>query len=74
MATEQSKELRVDASLALLSGIDAILMVDGLKSRADWVIPVLEKELERQIHRATVLLRCTGVNPFTSTADGKDAA
>ena len=66
-------ELRVDISAELASRIDAMLMVDGLKSRADYVVPILEKALSYELHRATVLLRCAGINPLASGATGKGA-
>jgi len=72
MATDKV-ELRVDISAELASRIDAMLMVDGLKSRADYVVPILEKALSYEPHRATVLLRCAGINPLASAATGKAA-
>ena len=41
MATDKV-ELRVDITPELPSRIDAMLMVDGLKARADYVVPILE--------------------------------
>ena len=64
-------ELRVDISPELAGRIDAMLMVDGLKSRADYVVPILERAINVELHRATVLLRCAGINPLASTGDGK---
>ena len=72
MATDKVK-LRVDITHELASRIDAMLMVDGLKSRADYVVPILEKALNYELHRATVLLRCAGINPMASGASGKGA-
>lgn len=46
-------------------------MVDGHKARADWVVPTLEKAISHELHRATVLLRCAGINPLDSTTGGK---
>ena len=66
-------ELRVDITHELASRIDAMLMVDGLKSRADYVVPILEKALNYELHRATVLLRCAGINPLASGDSGKGA-
>ena len=70
MATDKI-ELRVDITPELASRIDAMLMVDGLKSRADYVVPTLEKALNYELHRATVLLRCAGINPLASADSGK---
>lgn len=72
MATDKV-ELRVDITHELDRRIDAMLMVDGLKSRADYVAPILEKALNYELHRATVLLRCAGINPLASGDAGKGA-
>jgi hypothetical protein len=76
MATQQhdTVELRIDISRELAARIDALMMVDGLRSRADYVVPVLLRETDSAFHRATVLLRCAGINPLTSTEAGKAPA
>ena len=73
MATHQhdTVELRIDISRELAARIDALMMVDKLKSRADYVVPVLTESTEAAFHRATVLLRCAGINPLLSTDGGK---
>lgn len=72
MAADKT-ELRVDITPELASRIDAMLMVDGLKSRGEYVVPIIEKALNYELHRATVLLRCAGINPLASGATGKVA-
>lgn len=75
MAGDKDKvELRIDISAELASHIDAMLMVDNLKSRADYVVPILEKAISKELHRATVLLRCAGINPLASGPSGKAGA
>jgi hypothetical protein len=64
-------ELRVDIPAELARRIDALMMVNRLKSRADYVVPELTRAVEDEFHRATVLLRCAGINPLLSVATGK---
>jgi len=64
-------ELRIDISRELANRIDALMMVDKLKSRADYVVPVLIESTDAAIHRVTVLLRCAGINPLDSSDNGK---
>lgn len=66
-------ELRVDIPVELARRIDALLMVNRLKSRADYVVPELTRAVEEEFHRATVLLRCAGINPLISSMSGKGA-
>jgi metal-responsive CopG/Arc/MetJ family transcriptional regulator len=63
-------ELRVDIPDELARRIDALMMVNKLKSRAEYVVPELMRAVEEEFHRATVLLRCAGINPLLSTAVG----
>lgn len=75
MATNNNfVELRFDIPVALAGKIDALMMVDRHKSRADYLVPVLERAVHAEIHRATVLLRCAGINPLESGVDGKGGA
>lgn len=67
-------ELRVDIPDDLARRIDALMMVNRLKSRAEYVVPELTKAVEEEFHRATVLLRCAGINPLASPDLGKLAA
>jgi hypothetical protein len=56
-----------------MAQIDALAQVDGTGSRIDWVIGVLQAEADRQVHRATLLLRMVGRNPSATEADGRSA-
>lgn len=67
-------ELRVDIPEELARRIDALMMVNRLKSRAEYVVPELTRAVEEEFHRATVLLRCAGINPLASPDHGKLAA
>ena len=66
-------EMRFDVSSELANRIDAMLMVDGHKSRQEYLVPLIEKAINSELHRATVLLRCAGINPFDSAGDGKES-
>ena len=67
-------ELRVDIPEDLARRIDALMMVNRLKSRAEYVVPELTRAVEEEFHRATVLLRCAGINPLLSNDRGTGAA
>lgn len=67
-------ELRVDIPDELAKRIDALMMVNRLKSRAEYVVPELTKAVEEEFHRATVLLRCAGINPLAADERGTGAA
>lgn len=73
MAESRDTELRGLISRALMAKIDALAQVDGSGSRIDWVIQVLEAEADRQIHRASLLLRMVGVHPSGSESPGRDS-
>ena len=73
MADAKDTELRGLIPRSLMAQIDALSQVDGTGSRIDWVIQVLQAEADRQIHRATVLLRMVGRNPSDSDGNGKAA-
>lgn len=66
-------ELRVDIPDELARKIDALMMVNRLKSRAEYVVPELARAVDEEFHKAIVLLRCAGINPLASTQDGKVA-
>ena len=70
MANTDTVELRIDISKDLATRIDAIMMIKKLKSRADYVVPLLTVSTDLAVHEATLLLRCVGVNPLDSTACG----
>jgi metal-responsive CopG/Arc/MetJ family transcriptional regulator len=72
MAGDKDKvELRIDISAELARNIDAMMMVDNLKSRGEFVVPIIERAIRIELHRATVLLRCAGINPLASSPSGK---
>lgn len=64
-------ELRGLIPRSLMERIDALAQVDGNGSRIDWVIQVLQAEADRQIHRATVLLRMVSRNPSDAEGNGR---
>ena len=66
-------ELRIDIPAELARRIDALMMVNRLKARADYVVPELTRAVDEEFHRATVLLRCAGINPLASITGGKAA-
>jgi len=55
-------EFRGNVPQRLLQLIDAVAQADGV-GRMEWAIPVLEREIERRLHAATVLCRMAGINP-----------
>jgi hypothetical protein len=59
-------EMRFFVSHELASHIDAVLQANQLQSRADFLVPVIQKAVEQEIHRATVLLRIARINPLAS--------
>lgn len=67
-------ELRFDVPASLATKIDALMMVDKHKSRADYLLPVLERAVDAEFHRATLLLRCAQINPLAPAVDGKGGA
>ena len=74
MATQDGfTELRVDIPDELAQRIDALLMVNKHKSRADYVVPVLMQAVDYEFHKAILLLRTARINPLESTASGKIA-
>lgn len=73
MAEPKDTELRGLIPRSLMAQIDALAQVDGTGSRIDWVIGVLQAEADRQVHRATVLLRMVGRNPLDAEGNGKGA-
>jgi hypothetical protein len=73
MAEARDTELRGLVPRSLMAKIDALAQVDGTGSRIDWVIQTLEAEADRQIHRASVLLRMVGGNPSRSESNGRES-
>ncbi len=73
MAEQRDTELRGQIPRSLLVRIDALAIVDGVGTRMDWVIKVLEAEADRRVHAATLLLRMVGGNPNDSASSGGSA-
>ena len=61
----RDSELRGNVPRRFLELLDAVAQADGM-GRMELVMSVIEPELERRIHAATVLLRCIGINPLVS--------
>ena len=58
-------EFRGNVPERLLKLIDAVAQADGV-GRMEWAIPVLEAEVQRRVHAATLLCRMAGINPSAS--------
>lgn len=69
-ACDDLTELRVDIPTELAKRIDAVLMVNGIACRRDWVVPALTKLIDAEFHKAIVLLRTAHINPLVSDALG----
>lgn len=63
-------ELRVDIPTELAQLIDAVMMAKGLRSRAEFCVPELQKVVDKHIEEATVLLRCARINPLATDKTG----
>lgn len=57
-------ELRIYIPHPLAVRLDGIKRSQGHKGLDAFCVPVLEAAAEVEIHRATVLLRCAGINPL----------
>lgn len=68
MATEKV-ELRQLIPAHLGSALDGIAMADGLE-RCKYVEAVLEAEVKRRAHAASVISRCLRGNPYGPDANG----
>ena len=64
-------ELRGMVPRRLMELLDAVSQAKGHQSRFDWLVPLLELEVEREIHAATVLLRIANINPLASERRGQ---
>lgn len=73
MANPSDVELRGQVPRRLMELIDALTQADGHSSRMEWVIPVLEKEVNARVHGATLLLRIAGINPLAREPSGTDS-
>lgn len=70
MPEPRDAEFRGNVPRRLLELIDAIAQVDGM-SRMEWAVSVLEPEVKRRIHAATMLCRMASINP-TDTDRGAE--
>lgn len=59
-------ELRIDVPADLIQRLDAVMQSRGLKARADYVVPLLEDAIAKEVHSATLLLRMCRINPLDS--------
>lgn len=73
MANPSDVELRGQVPRRLMELIDALTQADGHSSRMEWVIPVLQREVDARVHRATLLLRIAGINPLARESSGTDS-
>jgi hypothetical protein len=70
LARSTQIELRVDIPEELAQRIDALMLVGKLKSRADYVVPILTAAVDAEFHKAILLLRMARINPLDSTDTG----
>lgn len=73
MANPSDVELRGQVPRRLMELIDALTQADGHSSRMEWVIPVLQREVDARVHGATLLLRIAGINPLAREPSGTDS-
>lgn len=72
MASAPDKaELRCMIPADLMQRLDAVAQSKGCESRADWLVPVLEAEVRRELHAAIGLLRMVRINPLAADDTGK---
>lgn len=62
MAEPRDVELRGNVTRTFLQRLDAVAQADGM-GRMEWLVPIVEREVERRIHAATVICRMVGSNP-----------
>ena len=70
MAESKDQELRGNVTKSFMQLLDAVAQADGM-GRVEWLVPVLEAEIRRRIHAASVLCRIAGINPLHSDAESK---
>lgn len=66
-APEGYTELRIYIPHALAVRLDGVKRANGHKGLDVFCVPALEAAAEVEIHKATVLLRCAGINPLART-------
>lgn len=64
MAEPKDVELRGNVTRSFLQRLDAVAQADGV-GRVEWLVPVVEREIERRVHAASSLLRMLSINPPT---------
>lgn len=69
MAEPRDMELRGSVTKTFLQRLDAVAQADGM-GRIEWMVPIVEKEVERRIQAATVIVRMVGANPPKSERGG----
>ena len=69
MAEPRDMELRGNVTRTFLQRLDAVAQADGM-GRVEWLVPVVEREIERRIHAATLLLRMLDGNPQAPDGGG----
>jgi hypothetical protein len=65
MAEPRDVELRGSVTKSFLQKLDACAQADGM-GRIEWLLPIVEKEIDRRIHAARMLVSMTGGNPSRS--------
>lgn len=73
MSDLRDTELRGNIPRRLMELVDAVAQAKGFQSRFDWLVPLLEAEVAREVHAATLLLRMARINPLASDDARKDA-
>lgn len=69
-ASGSTTELRIDVPVELIQRLDAVMQSKGMTARAQYVVPLLEAAISKEVHAATLLLRMCRINPL----DGGKAA
>jgi hypothetical protein len=62
MAEPKDAELRVNVTRRMLELVDACAHSEG-KGRTEFITELLQPEIERRLHAATLLCRMAGINP-----------
>jgi len=62
MAEPRDVELRGNVTRSFLQRLDAVAQADGM-GRIEWLVPIVEKEIDRRIHAASLLMRMLDGNP-----------
>jgi hypothetical protein len=62
MSEPKEVELRGNVTRSFMQKLDACAQADGM-GRVEWLIPIIERECEKRIQAANVLLRMLQGNP-----------